>query len=333
MGNFTGSQCIICQNRFTDDDDIVVCPDCGTPYHRACWERQGKCINTSLHAVGGSWGAIQQENRLRQGGRVCPHCQHVNLPDAKKCESCKGSLLTEEEEAQHIRIPMPDGSNVYFDAEDPCCGLPPDERMGDETLGDVANYVRTNTLYYIPLFRRFRDTGRTVSLNLSCVLFPHLYFAYRKMWLMALVSALVLLLCSVPGMLMGMLQTLTDASSMQEIADMMRQMYGPDVQIMSFDGITAFLQAHQSLIENLSVPMYLVSIGLRLVLCLFGNYLYYRFVMRHVGRIRKNSPTDHIRRVLLDSEGGTSIWNIIGCCGIYYGAAFGMMMVLMLLFM
>jgi hypothetical protein len=333
MGKFTGSQCIICQKPFTDDDDIVVCPVCGTPYHRACWEKQGKCINTSLHAVGGSWDVIQQETRLRQGGRVCPHCQHVNLIDAKKCESCHGSILTEEEEAQRIRISMPDGTNVYFDAEDPCCGLPPDEKMGDETLGDVANYVRTNTLYYIPLFRRFRDTGRKISLNLSCVLFPHLYFAYRKMWPMALLSALVLIVCGMPQMLVGMLQTLTDQASMQEIHNMMQQMYGSDVQITSFERITEFLQNHQTLIENLSVPMYLVSIGLRLILCLFGNYLYYRFVMKHVGKIRKNSPTDHIRKVLLDSEGGTSIWNIIGCFGIYYGASFAMMMMMMFWFM
>ena len=152
-------------------------PDCGTPYHRKCWDSQGRCINTALHAVGGSWGAIQQENRLRQGGRVCPHCQHVNLADAKQCESCKGSLLSEEEENQRVRIPLPDGTNVYFDAEDPCCGLPPDEKIEGERLGDVANFIRTNTLYYIPLFRRFRDSGRTVSLNLSCALFPHLYFA------------------------------------------------------------------------------------------------------------------------------------------------------------
>ena len=327
MGNFTGSQCIICQVRFKDDDDIVVCPDCGTPYHRACWNSQGRCINTALHAVGGSWGAIQQENRLRQGGKVCPHCQHVNLADAAQCESCKGSLLSEEEESQRMRIPLPDGTNVYFDAGDPCCGLPPDEKIEGERLGDVADFIRTNTLYYIPLFRRFRDSGRTVSLNLSCALFPHLYFAYRKMWLMAILSALALLICSLPGTLSGMLTTLTDTNFIKS----MTEAYGADVVSM-FDGLTAFLKANESLITDMSVPMYLVNLAFRLFLCLFGNNLYYRFVLKHVSKIRQNAPTDHIRKALLDSEGGTSIWNILGCCGIYYGAVFGLYMVLMLMF-
>lgn len=328
MGHFTGSQCIICQRPFTDDDDIVVCPDCGTPYHRACWDAQGKCVNTSLHAVGGSWGAIQQENRLRQGGKVCPHCKHVNLPDAQKCESCKASLLTEEEEAQRIKIPLPDGTNVYFDAEDPCCGLPPDENIEGERLGDVANFVRTNTLYYIPLFRRFRDTGRNVSLNLSCALFPHLYFAYRKMWLMAILSALALIICSLPATFSGMLTTLTN----QEFIKSMTDAYGAETVTM-FDGLTAFLSAHESVFNDLNVPMYLVSLAIRLFLCLFGNNLYYRYVLKNVSKIRQNSPTEHIRKALLGSEGGTSIWNILGCCGIYYGAVFGLYMALMLVFM
>lgn len=328
MEKYTGSTCIVCQKPFTDDADIVVCPQCGTPYHRACWESQGRCINTSLHAVGGSWGAIQQENRLRQGGRVCPHCQHVNLPDAKQCESCRGSLLTEEEENQRIRIPMPDGSNVYFDAEDPCCGLSPDEKMESERLGDVAEFVRTNTLYYIPLFRRFRDSAHKISLNLSCALWPNLYFAYRKMWFMAILSTILMVICSLPATLTGMLATLTN----QEFLKTMTDAYGAEAVTM-FDGLTAFLQAHESFLTDMTVPMYLVKLAVHLFLCLFGNHLYYRFVLKHVGRIRQNASTSHIRKALLDSEGGTSFWNILGCFGMYYGVVFGVYMVLMLAFL
>ena len=111
----------------------------------------------------------------------------------------------------------------------------------------------------------------------------------------------------------------------------MTEAYGADVVSM-FDGLTAFLKANESLITDMSVPMYLVNLAFRLFLCLFGNNLYYRFVLKHVSKIRQNAPTDHIRKALLDSEGGTSIWNILGCCGIYYGAVFGLYMVLMLMF-
>jgi hypothetical protein len=147
------------------------------------------------------------------------------------------------------------------------------------------------------------------------------------MWLMAILSALALLICSLPGTLSGMLTTLTDTNFIKS----MTEAYGADVVSM-FDGLTAFLKANESLITDMSVPMYLVNLAFRLFLCLFGNNLYYRFVLKHVSKIRQNAPTDHIRKALLDSEGGTSIWNILGCCGIYYGAVFGLYMVLMLMF-
>ncbi len=34
MINFTGIKCPVCGKAFTDEDDIVVCPKCGAPYHR-----------------------------------------------------------------------------------------------------------------------------------------------------------------------------------------------------------------------------------------------------------------------------------------------------------
>ena len=331
MGKYTDSQCIICQKPFAEEDDIVVCPDCGTPYHRDCWNTQGKCINTALHAVGGSWTAQQQEQRLHSGGRICPHCEYVNHHDAQRCESCGGELESNEqqqpENEEHVRIPLPGGGNAYFDLDDPCCGLPPTEKIEEETLGDVASFVRTNTLYYIPLFRRFRDSGRKISLNFSCILFPHLYFAYRKMWSMAIISSLILIICGLPAALIGMLTSLTTPEFMES----MTQLYGEQNMAM-FDGLTEFLRSNQSLFESLYIPLYLVNIAARIIFCLFGNHLYYGFVLDHVGRIRSHSPNEHVRHALLSSEGGTSFWNILGCCAIYYGVVFALYFVLMLVF-
>ena len=334
MGNYTGSQCIICQTAFKDDDDIVVCPECGTHYHRACWQAQGKCVNTSLHAVGGSWSAIQQEKRLKSGGIRCPHCSHVNTSDAKVCESCNGPLSGTEENAdgsQRIRIPLPGNENVYFDTEDPCCGLPPEEKIEDETLGNVAKFVRTNTIYYIPLFRRFRDTGRTTSLNLTCILFPHLYFAYRKMWLWAVISALILILCGLPGALSGMLTTLTEPEYI-EMMNEIGKMYGNPDGMASLDGFKTFLEANKSLIESLNLPLYLVSLAMRMFFCLFGNHFYFRHVLKKVGKLRRNSPAPPVLNSLLKAEGGTSILNIIGCIALYFGIEMVIYMVLMFAF-
>ena len=32
MADYTGKKCIVCGGVFSENDDIVVCPECGTPY-------------------------------------------------------------------------------------------------------------------------------------------------------------------------------------------------------------------------------------------------------------------------------------------------------------
>ena len=331
MGKYTGCQCIVCQKLFEDTDDIVVCPECGTPYHRSCWESKGRCINTTLHSVGGSWQVIQDERRTHLGGKTCPKCGFVNMPNIERCTVCNTPLTEREEpteENQKIKIPLPDGQQMVLDISDPCCGLNPNEPMEEETLGDVANFVKTNTLYYIPLFRRFRDTGRKVSLNFSCVIFPYLYFAYRKMWAMAILSGVINIICNLPALMLRMLSDLTSKSFMQSI----QQAYGKNV-VSVFEGLTTFLQANRTLLENLNVPMYLIGIGVQMLFCLFGNYLYYRFALKSVGKIRRVSPTKDLKKALLNSEGGTSFWNVLGCAGIYYGIVLAIYVILLILFM
>ncbi len=33
MADYKGNTCPVCKQKFKEADDIVVCQDCGTPYH------------------------------------------------------------------------------------------------------------------------------------------------------------------------------------------------------------------------------------------------------------------------------------------------------------
>ena len=48
---YSNYKCPVCNNQFTEDDDVVVCPDCGTPHHRECWINKGHCANEALHGT------------------------------------------------------------------------------------------------------------------------------------------------------------------------------------------------------------------------------------------------------------------------------------------
>ena len=51
MPKYYGCPCEGCGKPLTLQDDIVVCPDCGAPYHRVCYEKLGQCIHRPAHVL------------------------------------------------------------------------------------------------------------------------------------------------------------------------------------------------------------------------------------------------------------------------------------------
>ena len=65
MADYTGEKCIVCGKAFGKGEDVVVCPDCGTPYHRTCYDINSRCVNDALHAAGGEWQPSQRRKPLQ----------------------------------------------------------------------------------------------------------------------------------------------------------------------------------------------------------------------------------------------------------------------------
>ena len=90
MSGYIGTRCMICSEKFTSADDVVVCPECGTPYHRDCYGKEGKCVNSVLHKTGGSWkpsydtGSDGSENQAV----TCRFCGNTNPPLTLFCRRC-----------------------------------------------------------------------------------------------------------------------------------------------------------------------------------------------------------------------------------------------------
>ena len=83
--DYTGCECKSCGKKFTSEDDIVVCPECGTPYHRECWKKEGKCINTELHESHQSW---KEANTAQSDAPVCKKCGNRLREDQLFCDKC-----------------------------------------------------------------------------------------------------------------------------------------------------------------------------------------------------------------------------------------------------
>lgn len=51
MSKFDGKLCPVCREKISDNDETAVCPVCGTPHHRDCYLKLNKCALEELHGT------------------------------------------------------------------------------------------------------------------------------------------------------------------------------------------------------------------------------------------------------------------------------------------
>ncbi len=92
--NYYNEICQGCGRKISEGEDIVVCPECGTPQHRECYEKENKCVNEHLHAENYEWKPKHSaEPDVKptvhaHSHRVCSFCGYKNDDEATYCENC-----------------------------------------------------------------------------------------------------------------------------------------------------------------------------------------------------------------------------------------------------
>lgn len=277
--NFIGEKCVCCGNVFEDGDDVVVCPECGSPHHRECYMKENHCANASMHSTGEKWQRITVEEDKTEK-KLCPKCNFPNNPpDVDNCVICGADFDgTENEEILTPEEEIDIRSNTGFN---------PDEDMGGATLREVSMFVGTNTFYYIPIFKRMKDLGSKISFNFTCFLFPSFYFANRKMWFWAMISAIISVIFNIPLYVMAMAE-----------------------QGVFTDGITSIIYENQYFLEELVSICNWGSWLVRVLMCIFANWIYFKFSIKKLRIIKKHTQggiSPHIMMAL----GGVKPMNII----------------------
>ena len=221
MTRYTGNHCPVCEQAFTDTDDIVVCPDCGTPYHRDCWKKVGACMHRSEHAAGFEWQPeIGPEAVKAAHEATCPNCG-TRKPGAARCSHCGCPLprsdadsadAAKPEEQVPIYARDPSAVNNRSAAPGPHIETYSADREGgiyrreigpEDTIDgikakDWAAYVGRSPMYYLMQFFRMSITNRKAAVCLSAFLFGPAYLFYRKMWKEGLLTAVLTIVLSIP---------------------------------------------------------------------------------------------------------------------------------------
>lgn len=312
MALYENNSCPVCGKQFQPGDDIVTCPECGTPHHRACYRELGHCAHQALHGDG--YAFTPADPPAEQKSSAPADDTHTAPPEQKKkCVACDAELDGDAVFCTHCGARQPGAGEKYRPPILQDTAPDPSQYPGTiegEAAADVAAVVRTNTGYFLPRFRR----NKKVGWNWAAFLFGPYYLFFRKMYKEGTAALAIRFAASL--IVQG-----AYASQFAKLTDFMSTNY------------TALMQGKIQPDAALVEPLYpavaiLMSVGLaiHLVIALFANRLYRRKVFTVLqtvddrlqdGAIFRQAPMlpeqmrltqDEMRRMYLSKMGGTSVF-------------------------
>lgn len=188
MPDYKKYKCPVCNKQFKDGDDIVVCPECGTPHHRECYKQTGHCVNQGLHKSGYSFIDSEKEKlKVEEQKETAKSFEgeysgdYYYSPDddfvaqAKKevQEKKQASTDNDNTDGGFFSIPTIQVDESFYKMRGTIDGL---------SISDIAATVRTNVSRFIQIFKKQSKTKKKAGWNWAAFFFGSFYLLFRKMY-------------------------------------------------------------------------------------------------------------------------------------------------------
>lgn len=343
--DYKGIKCPVCEIPFKEGDDVVVCPECGAPYHRDCYKKEGHCVFTEKHEKGEAWEAPappeQPDFSAEIKDQECPVCGTLNAKSAIFCNRCGSPLSGEPELHQnHHTYPYsPDGTqnnpqqnnqNVSnapngmpnqnqmppFGAPapggvpfffDPMGGVSPTEMLEDNvTYGDASKLVKQNTQYYMPVFRNLQQQKKN-KFNFSAFLFSGGWMLYRKQYkLGGIITGLMFVLYFAYMILNVYVASPLLAQLMDQVGMDATAGFAPSSGELL--AMTEILSENPAMYFKLALPL-LFLVGMLVIMIVVGikgNKMYMKHCIKTVQEVKTTESLEEVSQKL-DMRGGVNV--------------------------
>ncbi len=297
---YTGVKCPVCHEVFDDNSDVVVCPDCGTPHHRDCYNKIGECAFESKH----------------QDNFTFVNPNKPEEPAAPKAEVKEVQKLTKENMPVNGVI-----GEMGYDQEGNSLPvyreIKGNEKIGNYTVDDYASVVQKNTYKFIPRFLKMDKTGKKVSWNWAAFFLGPLYFAYRKMWKYAIITLLCILI--IPAIFMNDINKYYNETYKVYNEVLLSKDYE------TTDEMNAAIEDAQKKLPPQPEALNAagdVELVVDILSALFANYLYMQHCTSVLDKSRKIENAEE-REKFIKSRGGRSVPQLILFCILVYVVIFG----------
>lgn len=295
---FENIKCDGCGRTFEKNDDIVVCPVCGTPQHRECWELSGGCINKDKHAEGFEW----------------------KMPESKKAEIKKEASMPEKTVRQETVLhsdPMLDVGmereipNFDYVVESRVRSLAPGiseeqrrEQLCGHNLSDVIAFIGNNASSYVNKFRK-KEHAKRNTFNFGAFFFCPIWFFFRRLYkegiiYLAVTLCLTMLMAGPSESYMTLVDSIM-ASGMENITD-----------------------AQYAELMNASAPIMLygiLNLVIKLIAGLTGDRMYYRYCkdsLTQINELKKTADNTELLHFYLKKSSTAFLATLIAMAAYYF---------------
>lgn len=287
---YTGEACPVCNENFKSEDDIVVCPLCGTPHHRDCYKQNGECAHSEKHNEGYRW---------------------AHAPTAPSSENNENPVppfnpYTTQGETHNSRDAA---STVFWGAQQNPFDAYPKELEEGIATEEVAEFVQMNAFKYLQNF--FYQKSGKKTFNWAAFFFAPYWFFYRKMTKIGIIFMAVMLgisvLLSIPSATTEFMNDMYEWSAK----------YSDTSEIDTEEEQAAYIESYMADMEKLFTENALgaaivvadsvISLVLHLIAGFMANKWYYNHTASTIRKIKAEATEPEIRKLRYYKDGGMSM--------------------------
>lgn len=280
---FLNEKCPVCNEHFSKDDDLVVCPCCGTPHHRECYKENTKCANHEKHNEDFRWEptfvAYEEVNNPTEEIKH-PLSQNIDLNQMP------------------MGFPFPQSFSNPFDE------FPKEIEEGVKT-GDIAIFVRHESPRYLKKFQQIK-AGK-LSWNWGAFFFAPYWFFYRKLYKLGVIFLTIFVLLSSLSFLPPAVRFSQTIYNFETEAKELAETIKTDAEYE-----TAVTELYQSVYEELTENktgfiIYAIQSSSTFVISIFiglnANKWYYKHTLSNVKKLSAENDTEKTREKLFTTGG------------------------------
>ena len=318
--------CPVCERPLVEGDDIVVCPECGAPHHRKCYEAENRCAFEDKHSENFDYEQYRKSQQSDEEAEndadvlTCPRCGAECPKGSFYCNKCGFPIgMGNQQQAQYNPNQQgggfygagPFGAGAQFTQNfDPMVGINPEEDWDDGvTAGEISKYVQKNTLYFMRVFNNIKKFFKS-RFNFAAFLVSVPYLMYRKMYKIgAVIGVIFFTLLTTELLIVCSPAYVAFSNAMEQISSQSNSLFYNSAIYDAFFSMSVENQAAIGVMGLCSMG----RLALQIIVGAKANKWYFKHCVKQVAKIK----TQDNPQQALESSGGVNLAIAISMYAIY----------------